>query len=195
MAKSRLAARVTRGTVPSPSGTVPLFAFTRWAKDGKKGTVPRKSGTVPLFPPRLIRKPSGWIGTARLAAPFLAALCVSAPVQAQTTAPADAQAMIDAQRAELTERARIGCRRSADPELITVCGAREDRRYRVVDTVEPGEIRTAWRAGGEQLAAMSNDRCFRLCQSMVGVTLIDTGRGRDATDFAAALLERLADDE
>ncbi len=132
----------------------------------------------------------------RIAAALLAAM-LSTPtgLAAQSAAPVDPQALIDAQRAELTEGARIGCRRDADPEVIIVCGLREDRRYRVVDIIEAGEIRTAWRAGGEQLAAMSNDRCFRLCLQPVGVTLIDTGRGSDATDFAARLIERLRDDD
>lgn len=127
----------------------------------------------------------------------LAAALLFAPTQsrAQTVSPVDPQALIDTQRAALAEGARIGCRRSADPEEIVVCGAREDRRYRVVDVIEAGEIRTAWRAGGEQLEAMSNDRCHRLCPSSVGVSIIDTRSGSNAASFAARTVERLLDDD
>ena len=64
----------------------------------------------------------------RMAAALAAAL-LFAPAQsrAQSVSPVDPQALIDAQRAELTEGARIGCRRSADPEEIVVCAARENR--------------------------------------------------------------------
>jgi len=129
------------------------------------------------------------------AALFTATLLVPAQGRAQSVSLVDPQALIEAQRTELTEGARIGCRRSADPEEIVVCGARENRRYRVVEIIEEGGVRPSWRAGGEQLDAMSNDRCFRLCLQPVVVSIIDTRSGNSVAGFAARTIERLREDD
>jgi hypothetical protein len=127
------------------------------------------------------------------------ALAWAAAAHAQAIDP---QALVEAQRQQVRGLVRPGCRTSADPEEIIVCGRRDDRGPRgplpaLPYAPEPGSIPAGAQAGGEQRAAMANDRCLRLCHQPVQVNVMRVGAG-GAGGAAAAIGEaadRLRDDE
>lgn len=126
------------------------------------------------------------------------ALAWAAAAEGQTIDP---QALVEAQRLQVRAIVRPGCRTSADPEEIIVCGRRDDRGPRgplpaLPYAPEPGSIPAGAQAGGEQRAAMANDRCLRLCHQPVQINIISIGAG-GVSGAAAALgdaAERLGDD-
>ena len=119
--------------------------------------------------------------------------------EAQTRNP---QALVDAQQAQVRGMIRPGCRPSADPEDIVVCGRRDDRGPQgplpaLPFAPEPGTIPAADRAGGEQRAAMANAQCIRLCPQPVQIDIIRIGTGAvsGAVTAIGQAVERLTDDE
>lgn len=89
---------------------------------------------------------------------------------------ADPQALIAAQRAQVRDVVSPGCR-ADDPEEITVCGRRDDRGPRgplpaIPYAPLPGTIPPGALAGGEQRAAMANERCVQRCPQPVQINII-----------------------
>lgn len=119
--------------------------------------------------------------------------------QAQSVDP---QALVQAQQQRVRGMIRPSCRVSDDPEDIVVCGRRDDRGPRgalpaLPYAPEPGSIPDGARAGGEQRAALGNDRCIRLCHQPVQVNIIGIGAGgvSGAVGRIGETIERLGDDE
>ena len=130
---------------------------------------------------------------------LLIALAWAGTGQAQSVNP---QALVDAQQQRVRNVVRPGCRPGDDPDDIVVCGRRDDRGPRgplpaLPYAPEPGSIRPADRAGGEQRDAMANDRCHRLCHQPVQVNVISIGPGgvTGALSAIGEAIQRLADDE
>ena len=130
---------------------------------------------------------------------LLLGLAWAGPVQAQAV---NAQALVEAQQQRVRSVVRPGCRTSDDPEDIVVCGRRGDRGPQgplpaLPYAPDPGTIRPADRAGGEQRDAMTNDRCHRLCHQPVQVNIVSVGAGGTSgalSDIGEAI-QRLGDDE
>lgn len=128
---------------------------------------------------------------------FLAACLLAlwpAPAAAQTSDPADPAALVEAQRREVRDVVSPRCRSNDDPEAIVVCGRRDDRGPQgplsaLPYAPEPGSIRPGDVAGGEQRAALANDRCLRLCAQPVQIDIIGAVRG------IGRAIERLRDDD
>lgn len=92
--------------------------------------------------------------------------------------PATPQGLMDAQQARVRNMIRPRCG-SDDPEEITVCGRRDDRRPNgplsaIPYAPMPGSIRPGAQAGGEQRAALVNEGCIQRCHQPVQIDVIRT---------------------